>query len=495
MKRNILDFNFINYTHNRDSHYSDISNDLFNLINHNTNKNEFIELYSYFYNRYRIPPKVTRQAVRQYLARSYLLRKGKFHSKLNLKSIPISLLKYFTLLYSLPFFKKKKKIKHYKLIVDNITSSHELNRFEKLINLFGINNVLCITRDIKIEKDFPKYFFYNKKLFQDIFLKDLLKSIYNEFFVGIWLILKLSIRVKINLFPITLSILHNYLSFKSIFETNKSKYLIQGKHYNTEPIKNYLFKKLGGVVSTTIQKNIIQSDPIFFYIDIDILFALGSENQKRINEYGGRVNTVKPVGSLFMEHAWFNQKHDVEKKFDIAILGINATNAYERLDSYNKFKKDYYSMYKWLAKLSIKRPELKIVLIHHASAGKDEIEKEILSNSNVIVINKNINSYKIAFSSKFAITYGSTMGYELNAHNLPTFFIDPGNRCSFLPDKKDSLIEAMRIESYSDLNILVDKFLKNDGLSDDLKINFDMLCLNSSDVSKRIYQNLINQNI
>ena len=487
--------NLLSFHHDRKSHYKVIADKIFNLINNFTDQEEFNELYNYFDKKYTLPRNVVKQTIRQHIARSYILKDCKFNSNLSLKNIPKSIFLYSALIYALFFSGFKKRTNKYTLIIDNITSALELNRFEKLINLFGIKNVLCITRDTNIEKDFPKYFFYNKKLFRDILLKDLLKSIYNEFFVGIWLILKLSIRVKINLFPITLSTLHNYLSFKSIFETNKSKYIIQGKHYNTEPIKNYLFKKLGGVASTTIQKNIIQSDPIFFYIDIDILFALGNENQKRINEYGGRVNTVKPVGSLFMEHAWFNQKHDIEKKFDIAILGINASNAYERLDSYNKFKKDYYSMYKWLAKLSIKRPELKIVLIHHASAGKDEIEKEILSNSNVIVINKNINSYKVAFSSKLAITYGSTMGYELNAHNLPTFFIDPGNRCSFLPDKKDSLIEAMRIKSYSDLNILVDKFLKNDGLSDDLKINFDMLCLNSSDVSKRIYQNLINQNI
>ena len=74
-------------------------------------------------------------------------------------------------------------------------------------------------------------------------------------------------------------------------------------------------------------------------------------------------------------------------------------------------------------------------MIHHSSAGDDKVEEDILSGSNVKVIDKNYNSYEIAFSSKLALTYGSTMGYELNSHNLPTYFIDPGNRCSFLPEK------------------------------------------------------------
>ena len=86
------------------------------------------------------------------------------------------------------------------------------------------------------------------------------------------------------------------------------------------------------------------------------------------------------------------------------------------------------------SKLSLEKPELNIVSIHHTSAGEDKIENDILKNSRIKTLDKNLNSYEIAFSSKFSITYGSTMAHELNGHGLPTF-IDPGYRSSFLPDK------------------------------------------------------------
>ena len=57
-----------------------------------------------------------------------------------------------------------------------------------------------------------------------------------------------------NLFPISLEIIHSYLSFKSLLETYKAEFIIQGKHYNTEPIKNYLFRKFGGTASLNSEK-------------------------------------------------------------------------------------------------------------------------------------------------------------------------------------------------------------------------------------------------
>ena len=55
----------------------------------------------------------------------------------------------------MPYFSKvKTRVKKFKLIIDNITSVNELKRFEKLLNLFGNDNVLCVTRDIDIKKYF-----------------------------------------------------------------------------------------------------------------------------------------------------------------------------------------------------------------------------------------------------------------------------------------------------------------------------------------------------
>ena len=485
----------INYTHNREAHYKTTADEIFNLINNYTDQKELLGLYSYFDKKYQLPERVVKQKIRQHIARSYLFKSGKFNSKLRIKNIPKSILQYGALFYALFFTKRKSKVKNFKLIIDNICAPHELERFEKLLNLVGKDKVLCVTRDINIEQDFSKYHIYNKKLFRDINLKDLSRSIFSEFFLGIWVVLRVSIKTKVNLFPVSLQIIHSYLSSKALFESNRAQYMIQERHYDTNAVKNYMFKRLGGVASTSIQKNIFQTDPIFFYIDTDVLFSLGNDGYSRAFEYGGRIDYIEPVGSLFMEYYWFNNKHDYEKKYDIAILGINTSNAYERLDSYNEFIDDYYSLYRWAAKLSIDNPEYNIVLIHHSSAGKDSMEDDILLGSNVRVLDKNHNSYEVAFSSRYAITYGSTMGYELNAHNLPTFFIDPGRRCSFLPEEGQDYIDEMRVDSYDNFHLLMNEIVGENNVKDIMQESSNMWCLESSEVSNRIYNHFINEKV
>jgi len=479
----------LNFKHNREIDCKTTANQIFNLINDYTDQQELVKLYDYFEKNYNLPTSVVKQSLRQYFARSYLMRSGKFNSKFELRNIPRYLLKYGVLIYAIFFSKLKTRVKKFKLIIDNITSELELKRFEKLLNLFGNDNVLCVTRDINIKKNFLKYNLYNKRMFRDINLSDLLKCIFNEFFFGIWVVLKTSIKTKVNLFPISLEIIHSYLSFKSLFEENAAKFIIQGKHYNTEPIKNYLFRKFGGTASASIQKNIIQIDPIFFYIDIDILFTLGNDGYNELEKYGGRIDYIKPTGSLFMEYSCFKKEKEKEnlKKFDIAILGINGSNGYERFDSYNKFMDDYYSLYHWATKLSIEKPDINIVSIHHASAGEDKIEDDILKNSRIKNLDKNLNSYEIAFASKFAITYGSTMAYELNGHGLPTFFIDPEYRSSFLPDKGVKYFDKMRIDSYESFNLLIKEMIDNKKFESKVIENNDSWCLKSFDVSKKIF--------
>ena len=170
----------------------------------------------------------------------------------------------------------------------------------------------------------------------------------------------------------------------------------------------------------------------------------------------------------------------------IAILGINTSIAYSRLDFFDKFMDDYYSLYRWVAKLSIERPHYKIVVIHHASAGDDIIEDKILLDSNVKVLDKNYNSYEIAFSSKLAITYGSTMGYELNAHGLPTLFVDPGFRCAFLPETGLDYIDNLRIDTYNKFKLIAGDIIENKNINNLTKNNCENFCLESSTVSNRI---------
>lgn len=486
-KPNSLDehSNFLDYVFNRDVNFKDSADDLYSHINNFTNQEDFLSLYNYFETVYGLPHSVTRQKIRQHLCRSYLFKQQKFKSRLRMRNIPRYIALYGSLIYALFFVSRKIESKTYSLIIDNIQAPLELLRFDKLLNLFGSNNVLCITRDRDVSLDFPNYNLINTKLFRNFFLRDVLSSIYNEMFSGIWIILKVSINTRVNLFPIALQIIHSYLNFKSIFESNKAKYVIQERHYDTNAVKNYLFKKYGGISAVTIQKNIFQNDPIIWYMDIDILLSLGQTGYEDMLRYGGSARSIKPVGSMFMESMWFDKKISTEKKFDVVILGQNW------MDSFNEFISDYYSLAKWCAKLSIERPSYRIALSHHASLRKkDLIEEDILKGSNVEVLDNTLNSYEMAFSSKCAVTYGSTMGYELNAHGLDTFFVDPGYRSTFLPNKGNDVIDKMRITSYDNFARAIDevvihnrKFISN---SESLAWTME-----SSEVSKKIF-NILN---
>ena len=489
MTKEKKDVNLINYSHDREAHYKVTADEIFNLINNYTDQKELIELYNYFEKNYQLPVRVVKQTIRQYIARSYLFKSGKFDSKLRIKNIPKSMLRYGALVYALFFTKRKSKVKNFKLIIDDICTPHELERFEKLLNLVGKDKVLCITRDINIEQDFPEYCIYNKKLFRDINLTDLLKSIFNEFFFGVWVVLKASVKTKVNLFPASLEVIHSYLSFKALFESNSAEYVIQERHYGTNAVKNYLFKQAGGIASTSIQKNIFQVDPMFFYVDIDILYSQGRSGFNEFLGYGGHVREVSPVGSVFMEYYWFSNTAvppSLEKKYDVLFLGINLA---DRMDSYNGFLEDYYSSFKWLVRLKRDNPNYRIGVIHHASLQNvDATEAAILLNSGVEVIDKVTNSYAAAFSSKCAITYGSTMGYELNAHELPAFFIDPDYRCSFLPNERIDFIDKLRMTSYDNFSKSVKAILMNNESELLTTEQKSMLCLNSAIASDNIYK-------
>jgi hypothetical protein len=228
---------------------------------------------------------------------------------------------------------------------------------------------------------------------------------------------------------------------------------------------------------------------MYYYCDIDWFFSLGNRTADGLFEYGARIDKIIPVGSMFMEYYWFSNQEKVEKNLDIVMLGINVMNAYERMDSYSKFIDDYYDCIRWLVRFKNDYPSYRIAIKHHSSAGEDKIEEEIIASTGLEAVDKNANSYKIAFGSRCAVTYGSTMGYELNAHGILTFFLNPNKHSTILLDYNDKLLEGLNVASYE---IFRDKVLGI--LSGDNKvfINADDICINSSIVSNRIYKELVN---
>jgi len=488
-KRKVIDL--INYSHNRDDNFKKSSDDLRNLIDKFAEQKQLSALYDYFQKRYALPESVVKQKIKKRIATSYIYRKALFDRKLALRWIFVSIVKHFGLLfYALIYARKRGDVSRYKLIVDGIAEKGELLRFKKLIDLFGKKNVMIIASDRTIKAEFPDYNIQFIPRFKHYDILELLKSIWHELSLGVWLYLRVSISLKINLFPLISPVVNDHLQYSTLFKSNRADYIIQERHYSTSAVKNHLFKKFGGKAFTCIQKNLLQLDMAFYYCDIDYLFSLGHQTSKRFYEYGGRIGQVIPVGSLFMEYYWFNNPKCTENKFDVVMLGINAMNGYERMDSYSKFMDDYYDCSRWLVRFKKDHPSYRIAIKHHSSAGEDKIENEIISGSGIELLPKAENSYAVSFSSKSAVTYGSTMGYELNAHGVPTLFIDPGYRCTILPDRGDALLNRLRTASYESFRDALLSFLNGYSVEKFWSGNPDDLCLNSTNVSERIYKAL-----
>jgi hypothetical protein len=478
----------LSYSHDSQDEFKKTSDDLFALIDQFGDQELLSELYDYYQRMYGLPEKVVKQQLKNSIALFYQYKKGQFREDLKLKHILFSMFRYVAaLLYALIHSINDNRSNKYKLIVDEVAASLQLRRFSKLISIFKKENVLIVTDNKTVVQECPEYNFRLLSNFKYCDRPEVLKVIRYELLSGIWICLKVSIKSRVNLFRVSMNIIRDYLYYSSLFKSCHSDFIIQERHYKTSAVKNYLFKQMGGSVSATLQKNIIQLDSMCFFSDIDWLFSLGKRGVERIIEYGGRIDRVIPIGSMFMEYYWFQNTSNEEKIYDVVMLGINTMNAYDRLDSYTEFMDDYYDSFRWLVRFKKEYPNYCVAIKHHASAGIDEIENQIILDSNVKVLDKAENSYKISFSSHCAVTFGSTMGYELNAHKLPTFFIDPGLRCTFLPDKDHDLLGRLRVDTYEVFRDSILEIMEGPKPQSGWINNPKDLCLESSTVSNRMY--------
>ena len=134
---------------------------------------------------------------------------------------------------------------------------------------------------------------------------------------------------------------------------------------------------------------------------------------------------------------------------------------------------------------------LKIAIKHHSNYILDPIENGITEDSGIIYPQGNKHSYYYGFSSKCVVTYGSTIGYELLAHDIPTLFLDPAGKCSLLPKSIDQggdyLPSMNRAKNYNEFKNFVSSLDKKK-LFD--IIDKDFFCCNSKSVSNSIYNYL-----
>lgn len=431
-----------------------------------------------------IPQNILEKRANQLLFRSYEFKLKKFNVIFSYKKTLSSFaFLIFYLIYFLfnCFFYKKRKIKKFELICDNIHEIKDINHHNGFSNYF--KSVLLIGYD-KLDYSKPNIKLINIKKQYFSYVDFPFKKRLSLIFFVIKILL-LSIKCKHNFFIIFKCIIFDFIKYKKIYSEYKGKYYFNYRFYDTNILQNYLFKQSGGLKTSCFQKNLcILSLSCFVYTDI--FFSLGKNQGKICNDLGGEIKKFKPVGSFFMEDKWFKSKKDLTKipKIDILIIGINAP--WPRGCINNDFHDSYYNKFlPWMKKLAEDYPQKKIYYKHHNYFAGDPRERNILSQSkiNVIVDDKSINgTYGWAYKSKTILSFASTMIIELLGNDKEAFFVDPNgiNDQWYYGVKK---IKKYRIKSYENLKKIINKKNLVKNLT---KENKNYFCLNSKCTKRNI---------
>ena len=109
-------------------------------------------------------------------------------------------------------------------------------------------------------------------------------------------------------------------------------------------------------------------------MDYLLTFGKSYETKNKLLRLGGKINKVKPIGSLRMEYE-LNQERKIKKNknIDILILGVNPANW---IGTSDKIKNGYYIFLKWMVKISKLNPSLNIEYKHHETFKGDKIEEK-----------------------------------------------------------------------------------------------------------------------
>lgn len=443
------------------------------------------EIGSFYSDRFGVPHKVSSQYIKQRIASNYDLKLSKFNRALSLNYLIVSIIKYLGLMLSVFVFSKKiiGKSQKFSLLIDDIQQQNELDRWYSLEQEFTSPQTVYVAKSRNIKSDTSVVI--SREILKGYDRSLLLRGSLRFFFRDLVFLVWYSFRLNINLIHLHSFFINDYLYYYSLFKIFSAKYMIQDRNLGrTNALKNHLFKQSGGVVAACVQKNIVQHDGLALFYDIDIFFSYGDKTLQDALSLGGRVDHVFPVGSFAMEKSIRKLDTATLKKspsIDVLFVGINAITS-SRTDW-----RGYYKSVAWLVKLASESQNLRIAIKHHPSWIFDKKELEIIEGSGITYLEKNIDSYELAYRSKFIITYGSSMGYELAGHGLNVIFLDPDKGNPFInqfvhadenvisdyKNLKRCILAPPRVES-------TQKIIKNSDY-----------CYSDSHVSKRIYEYLI----
>lgn len=430
------------FSHDRKGDQREQNNRLFDWVERVASSTEMSFLFQRLEKVYGISHSVLSKTTKKKIVSFYSYQRAKFSPRLKLSFLLIDFCLHLAKLCYLVFFSEQKRLKKtsYHVIIDDVKSAVEVDRFRQLSALFGSGNVAVVTTDCSFEdSSFPGTFYsfpYHKNYDRRVCWK-ILRS---ELAFGIWITFLYSLKCRLNLFPVMSSVSLEVARSETYFQAFSGKYLLQERFYETVPIRNEIFKKYGGQATVAIQKNIIQLDSLFFYADADWVLSFSKHSAERLVHYGGTIDRQIPVGSFFMPYYFRATSDDRDFKFDILMVGINTCHAWDRMDSYDGFEKDHYDIFRWLVKIKGRFPNLNVAIMHHGSATVDPLEEKIISPSEVVTLDSKLNSYDACFESRVVVTMGSTMGYEMLGHSCPVIFLAPRGLNTFLPDQYDRIL-------------------------------------------------------
>ena len=361
-----------------------------------------------------------------------------------------------------------------KYLVENLIVNYKDSKLN--LSYKDKNEKVSLNTDIICRKDL----FFEKESIKDKF--KLLKCSF--------LLMHYSFKEKFNFLFFFNRIVFSYIINFSIFKNYKSKILLQDRIYNTCAIRNSLFKKMGGEVAACVQSHIAEGS-INMFGDTDLLFTFGQEKDtvKDMVEFGSKIRKSVPVGSLRYEGYCINAGEGFfsKEKVDILILGVNLTSWFFITE---KQQACYYDFLKLMRLISIKHKNLNIYIKHHPNNFDDSIERDILKDSNVKYIDKLSNSYRYFKNTKLFFSFSSSMIAEVYGAEKIGYFINPSDNDVFF--KTNRAYKKIVLNNYKQVDEIIQKYIVENKAVEN---NFSDICLKSDKVSELIFHNLITQKI
>lgn len=364
------------------------------------------------------------------ISNAYNNKKGKFESDLSILSIVISIGQIFLVLLLVPVLssagnRPRKKVNCH-VLVDGIQTNAELKRWSALKKTLN-NDVVFLTKSDNIS--IPDFDVFAWKQLYGYKVDSRFLMVCRVCFCAFVPLLILSLRYKINFFHLLLRLINDFLYYSCIFSIINGKYLIQDRNLgSTNAVKNFLFKKFGGIASCCVQKNIWQSSGTALYTDIDIFFAIGKRTGELVLPFGSRLGKTYAVGSMSMQNALSGRENreSASQVLDVLFVGSNTATDLRRDWSAN------YEAIKWLVQLANEFPQMKFGIKHHQYSIPDPNEAIVTKGSRLIYIDPDCNSYTQALDSRIIVSYASTLIYEMIGIGKHAYFLDPRGENTFI---------------------------------------------------------------